>query len=299
MPIPFTVTNALYMCWGLTLKLSHENQQQEFGKEYFSTIINKISSMRGIPKSFLSELLMILARTTRNMGFIRLAHVRHLEREAREYSELKELLSSISEISFSKDSIPLKIVSFFGFGGIIPNLLNLNPYKETLEDLKIASDIVNNATATIDIKQINDIIQRIFEFSQITFSVEQIFYFVLFGSIGIFVGSIGFKLLAHTYLKYKENKLRESQKIYWQNKYLEDMGKTLLLFYTDIKSLLKRYYNYTGDPDDPVTNPGLNVEKYIKEIILPNVHIDWDIWLSPQEKSTPVINSNQASSEDS
>lgn len=77
------------------------------------------------------------------------------------------------------------------------------------------------------------------------------------------------------------------------------MGKTLLLFYTDIKSLLNRYYNYTGDSNDPVMNPELDVETYIKEIILPNVHIDWDIWLSRQEKSTPVINANQPSSEDS
>jgi hypothetical protein len=292
MPIPFTVTNALHMCWGLTLKFSSDSLQQELGKEYLSKIMENVNSIAGIRKSFLAELGMILARTTRNLGLIRLASIRHLEREAREYRDLKELLTSISELSFSKESIPLKIVSFLGFGGGIPALLDLNPFKETLESLKTAGEILNETKGAIDVKQINELIQRIFEFNQFTLSVEQIILFVLFGSIGIFVGSILFKVFALYHLNHKEKDLKKNQEKYWKDQYLMHMRDTLFFFQNDIKMLMYRFYRYTGSPEDPVMAPGLNVKNYIMEKILPNVNIDWDIWLPSQEETTPPKNTD-------
>jgi hypothetical protein len=291
MPIPFTVTSALHLCWGLTLRLSHDSQQQEFGKEYFSKIIDNISKVPRVQKSFIAQFIMILSRTTRNMGLIRLAHVRHLEREAREYGELKDLLSAIGEISFSKESIPLKLISFLGFGTGIPSLLNLNPFKETLENLKLAGNVLNGAKGVIDAKQINEIVQRIFDFNQFSFSVDQLILFVLFGSIGIFAGSILFKLFSFWYLHSKEKKLKKSQEKYWTDKYLKDMTYTLLAYYVDIRNLLYEFYNYTGGPNDPVMRLKPHVVKgYIKDRILPSVQMEWDIWLSP-EQQVPMKNS--------
>jgi hypothetical protein len=246
---------------------------------------------------------MIVSRSTRNMGFIRLAHLRHLERAAREYNELKGLLNSISEISFSKESIPLKIVSFLGFGSGIPNLLNLNPYKETLENLKLATDVAKNASGTSDPNQINDIVQRILEFGQFTFSVEEIFQFVLFGAIGIFLGSIGFRVFSYIYLHFEEKKLRRKQGDYWRDHYLEDMSNTLYSFFTDIKFLLKRYYNYTGDPVDPICDPVMTyqtedeIKDFIQKNVLPALTIDWDIWLSPPQQSSPVQSTDKSENE--
>jgi hypothetical protein len=286
MAIPFTVTNALNMCWGLTLKFSHESQQQEMGKEYFTKIMEKLN-LTPIEKTFLAELEMILAKTTRNMGLIRVASIRHLERQAREYNDLKELLTAIGELSFSKESIPLKILSFLSFGSTIPTLLNLNPFKETLEGLKTAGDILKNTKGTIDVGQINELVRRIFEFGQFTTSVEQIILFILFGSIGIFVGSVMFKVFTHFYLNRKEENLKVSQTTYWEDHYIHKMETTLHYFYLDILDLWKRHYKYersNPSADDPVMIVG-DVRKYIHDKILPNVGIEWDIWLPSQEKS--------------
>jgi hypothetical protein len=291
MPIPFTVTDCVLMCWGLSLRFSQEAQMQEVGKEYFTKLNEKLNSILNIDNSFLTELYMILMRTTRNMGLIGLAHLRHLEKEARDYRELEDLLTSLGDLSFSKESIPLKLVSFFGFGSGLSNLYDLNPFKETISNLKSAGDLINETAGALDPKQINELTQKVLEFNQLNFSVESILFYILFGSIGIFIGSIAFKVFTYFYLRYKEGKITESQRKYWEKNYLDDMTKTLYILCVDIKKLLRRYYGYHENVginiDDPMMNLTKNQAKaFIKENILPNVQIDWDIWLPPKDSTS-------------
>lgn len=290
MAIPFTVTDCVHMCWGLSLRFSHEAQMQEIGKEYFTKLNEKLDSIPNIDKSFVTELYMILTRTTRNMGLVRLAHVRHLEKEARDYGELEQLLNSISDLSFSKESIPLKLISFFGFGSGISHIFDLNPFKGTISNLESAGNVINSTKGVLDAKQINEYFQRILEYNQLTFSVESILLYILFGSIGIFVGSILFKVLSYFYLKHEESKLTERQSDYWKEKYLEDMAKTLYVLYVDIKKLFVRYYGYHETVGLNIHDPMMNLNDlqaitYIKKNILPNVQIEWDIWLPIEENN--------------
>lgn len=251
--LPFSVTSAVAMCWGLTLRLSHETQQQKLGEEFFNEIIrgwdNNIRN--DLPPKYrhcYSQFNMILARTTRNLAFLRLAHVRHLNKKAREYLELRDFLNSIGDIAFSKESIPLKLVSFFGGG--LWSLSKINPFKEGFEALII---------------------------------------FVFFGLIGIFVINILFKTGTHYYLHHKEDELKKKQNRYYADKYLSDMTRALYDYCEDIKNLLKRFYEYTPssatEEDDPLlVKSKKEAEEYIKDKVLPTVEIDWDIWLIPAER---------------
>ncbi len=120
--LPFTAKNILELCWGLTLNLSHEEPQRELGKtfnEQFTRIINDREDSAE-DTLFLENLLMVLAKTVRNIGFIRDEHVRFLDFRANEFAEERQNLNDIADFtSFSGSGLYAKIASFLGVGSVV------------------------------------------------------------------------------------------------------------------------------------------------------------------------------------
>lgn len=121
---PFTVRSMVKLCWGLTLNLSHFEQQNKIGADLKERIFGLLDY--SIDKSFLRNLTMILAQTLRTMAFTRDAHVRMVDDQARILKEKEKFWRDITQMaSFSKEGLPIQVLSFLGLGsfGVIGNSL--------------------------------------------------------------------------------------------------------------------------------------------------------------------------------
>jgi hypothetical protein len=248
--LPFTVTTVVSMCWGLTLKLSHETQQEKLGNKFMEEIENSLRIDAKFRQCH-SQFNMILARTMRNLAFLRQAHIRHLNRKTREYLELRDLLNSIGDIAFSKESIPLKLISFFG-GGLLS--ISKIPFKEGVESVILF----------------------------VLFGLIGIFVINILFKIGAYVYlHIKEEKLRKKQNEYYKDKYRNDMARALYN-YSEDIKNLLKRFYDYTKN------NTTVEDDPLLVKCKEQAEEYIKEKVLPSVEIDWDIWLSPTERLTEV-----------
>jgi hypothetical protein len=238
---PFSVTNAVYFCWGLTLGLSHESQQQELGKDVLNDVLNH---------ALTDEFKMILAKTIRNLAFLRLAHIRHLNRKTREFLETRELLNSIGDIAFSKDSIPLKLVSFFAGGAW--SLSDINPSRAGIDGVILF----------------------------VLYGLLGIFIANILFNIGAYL-YLHFK---EDRLRTKQNEYYKDKYINDMTKTLYDYCDDVKVFMKKEYNYTKADTTIESDP--LLIKSKVEAEEYIKDRVLPSGNIDWDIWVISTEKPT-------------
>jgi hypothetical protein len=275
--IPIEIKNLVQLCWGTTLNLSHESTQSNLGGKILDTVLPELKIDSKLKEKSLG-VYMILSRTMRNIAFSRDAHVRRLDDHARRYNETRDLLESIGEISFSKESIPYKVISFLFFGSGLQYIFRSSPDKgqELLanDNVPVISGVLNT---TIPEASKTSLIEDIVSFQQQQANISDILLFVFFGIVGILTVTVGFRIFTYLYLKRKEDEIRRDQNKYWNDNYIEDMTNILLRLYKDLNKLL-----YPGG--------SVAVEeqliKWIKKDILPTAKIDWTIWIGHKKKDS-------------
>jgi hypothetical protein len=273
----FTLRSLVKFCWGLTLNLSHNKQQNEIGKNLKEKVFEFLckDATSNIDLSFLSNLIMIMSKTMRNMAFARDAHVRTLDAYAREVAETKKFWNDLTELtSFSKQGLPVQILSFLGFG----------------------------SAGTLETAAEDQAIPIITPFSQMiqnfpNFSTEQylITSFILFGVLGVIFATVILKIIGYLYISYKRKKIEKIQDVYYKTSYKKDMADILYIFYIEAKELVRNYYDksYVAtkmDEFNGMTETAL--KRYILNSILPPSKIHWPEW-QPRE----CIESNGKASE--
>ena len=282
--IPDVVKNLVQFCWGMTLNLSHESTQSMLGSKLLDTVLPEIKVDSKLKEKSLG-LYMILSRTMRNIAFTRDAHVRHLDDQARRYTQTRDLFESIGEISFSKESIFYKVISFLFFGAGLQYIFVSAPNKgqeiPTNENaFSVISGILNMTVPEANkIPLIKDVIGLQQNLQQQAVGINDILLFVFFGILGVIAVTVGFRIITHFYLSgWKENKIKAKQNEYWVNNYIKDMANILCCLYKDITRLL-----YSEEKSLVRDN---DVREWIKNEILPIAKIDWTIWIGQNKKAS-------------
>lgn len=276
--IPIEVRNLVQFCWGTTLNLSHESTQSTLGSKILDTVLPEIkvdSKLKG--KSL--GLYMILSRTMRNIAFTRDAHVRHLDDQARRYNQTRDLLESIGEISFSKESIPYKLISFLFFGSGLQYVFgsDLPKGEEILTNNNTVSIITGVLNTTIPEDSKTSLVEKVLGLKQQAININDILSFVFFGVVGIIAVTVGFRIFTHVYLEWKAEKIKNKQNEYWDKNYIKDMTDILFRLYKDVNKLL---YPTGGAVIEQ------HVIDWIKNEILPIAEIDWTIWIGRNKKDS-------------
>jgi hypothetical protein len=238
-PPRFTVKNLVQLCWGLTLNLSHIEQQNKIGQTLTEQIIKLLGE--DVDKSFLRNLTMTLAQAQRTIAFARDAHVRYLEANAKDLADKKTFWNDVTQLaSFSKEGLPVQILSFLGVGsfGALQNMV------------KIGDTGLNFSTS-----------------------------FIMFGVLGIMAVYGALKVVGHFYVKSKEKTILKKQNRYYTHNFKRDMTSCLFNFYKDVRELVKIYYadcypainEFDGQTDG-------QIKSYIYNYMLPSSNINWPSW---------------------
>jgi hypothetical protein len=113
------------------MNFSIEEKQNKLGEDFSKAIFENLDKY---DDEFSRNLKMILSKALRTIAFTRDAHVRYLTVNAKDLANKKEYWDQFSQLaSFSKEGLPLQVLSFFGFGslgdatGFIKDLLNSTP----------------------------------------------------------------------------------------------------------------------------------------------------------------------------
>jgi hypothetical protein len=250
---PFNTKSLLQMCWGMTLNLSHEAQQQalgsmfsdQFSEEYKRIFVPCLTANPDDPNSiFLMNLRMALASTIRNLGFIRLTHSEYLNFNADRLSRRRQNWEAIADLASFKDAgLFAKIGSFIGLGS------------------------ATTITGFV---------------SGLGLSVMLVPLFAFGGIGGAVLVTIGVRLYVnHTDASY-DRKMRQEQNRYWREQYLKDVTNELYELYTSIIGLIDKFYP-KNERDVIIKSDELLkgyeypdwVKTVIKEDVLPPEDLQW------------------------
>lgn len=233
--LPFTVKSILELCWGMTLNFSHETSQAKLG-EVFEQEFIKIFEQSNTPsdKIFQENLMMALAKTLRDMGFVRDNHVRYLDDLSQELAAKTEFVQGIKNFaSTSKSGIFSKAGSFLGVA--------------SLSDFLQKYDIVSKQNS----------------------SLHEVGLIVMSGIAGLFGiwAILNYWVLRDTIENTKKDILKK-QEDYWKNNFKPDMVDLLFQFYKDVRDLIKECY-VSYKKEDILTWDEDKVKKFIWNRVLP------------------------------
>jgi len=251
--LPFTVKSILELCWGLTLNLSHEKQQQDLGKlfaEQFAQIF--ANRERGSEDAlFLQNLSMTLAGTVRNIGFVRENHVRFLNYTAQEFTEKMQNLKKVADFtSFSGSGLYAKVASFLGIGSL--------------------ADLLSSVSGLV---------------SSVGYWLTLILVFFFVGLLG----ALGVTLAVRKHYSDKKQEsmkkeIENKQNDYWVHQFKPRMTDQLYILLSEIKRLIEKYYPEKRDVI--IGNDHLlkmedteEVKEVISSQILPPDSLTWPTYL--------------------
>jgi hypothetical protein len=206
--LPFTTRSLLEMCWGMTMNLSHETQQQELGK----TLIQSSNSAFDKKKTdaantdFLENLKMTFYCSVRNIGFIRASHVQYLDFNADRLTRRRQSLEQAADFaSFSGSGLFTKIGSFLGVGSVFELVSKMN-------------------------------------LPQIYIPI-----FAVGGVAGAFLTTFLVKIYVQLTDDSWEKKIWKKQSDYWKTEFKPDVTEELLHLYNAIKCLRTKFFPNADD----------------------------------------------------
>lgn len=133
--LPLTGKGLLKMIWGITLSLSHEVQERTMGDEFntdFKEILVKYTK-EDLHRSFIENLVLVMAGTLRDIAFMRENHVLYLDYKANKVTERRKNLESVADPgSFSGPGLYSKIGTFVGAGSIGPFVVHASDLQATV-----------------------------------------------------------------------------------------------------------------------------------------------------------------------
>ena len=253
---PFTVRSMLRFCWGLTLTLSGQKQQNELGCSFVNMITKEMDNPPDtVHLQFFENLVMILSGTLRTMAFARDEHIRELNRRRDELKQKGEFWDELSELtSFSHDSLPVKILSFLGIGSL-SSLLSL---WNTISNPGQPSNDTMNMSAALN---------------------NWVLVFIASGIIGLIAVTGFLKLFRSKRIKKEEEEISKDLTNYFKNRYKKNMTDYLFSFFLDIKELVNKYY--PGYSEDILDYDDSFVKEIIRYDLLPS---DDTLWPAPTGK---------------
>lgn len=217
---PFTTRSLLEMCWGMTMNLSHEEQQQSLGKILTDDFMQIFAAKQQTPDpDFLQNLKMALSSAIRNIGFVRACHVQYFDFTTDQLTRRRQSIEHIADFaSFSGSGLFAKLGSFVGVGSIFELISRMN-----LPQLYVPIFVVGGITGAFLVTVIVNIYVRLTDDSWV-------------------------------------EKITRKQSDYWVTKFKPDVTEELFHLYTAIKWLVAKFYPgykdellQTGD-DDLVKN---------------------------------------------
>lgn len=297
---PFTINSLLNLCWGLSLTLSKDENQQKTGEKFLDALLELWK--RNSPENpepttpltkgqqnrldFTQNLLASIIGVVRNIGYVKDGHDRRLNELEDKYKKKVAWYEGISEISSLKqEGLIAKIASFVGGGSIVTFASNIgdlfSPSKPQFDNLEKLMNLTDNATKKAEIFNQMEILARDEGF---VFSGYEISLFIASG-IGLML------LVALIMSRIRDDKIeaaREAKNIklqdYWQNNMKPEITDYVYHFYEDVSSLIDIYYKdrseqmrkefakeITGDENGQLDSKV--IKKYIFEDILPHYWI--------------------------
>jgi hypothetical protein len=235
-PFPFSVRSILEMCWGMTMNLSHETQQQTLGNT-FTTQLNQIFTAKEnslVNADFLQNLRMAIFGSLRTLAFVRENHKAYLDYTNAQATSRHASVESIADLaSFSGSGLYAKLGSFIGVGSVasVVSTLKYPPYF-----------ILIFAGAGILAALI------------VTWAVH--------------------RQVSKTESTW-DDKILKLNNEYWIKFYRPDMTDQLYHLYLDIKALVSRFYPDLVAKDDLLGKSDDEVKKFIQDNILPPENLQW------------------------
>lgn len=137
---PFTINSLLKLCWGLSLSLSKDSNQQKVGGKFMDAILElwkrrsatapvaskSLNKNQQIKSEFIENLIARLTATVRNIGFVKDSHSEFLDEQKARYDAKAEYYQELSEFtSVKKEGIIPKLVTFVGGGSMATFATNM------------------------------------------------------------------------------------------------------------------------------------------------------------------------------
>ena len=249
------------------------------------------------PDELSIALISLLSKTFRNIAFAREADVRYLQHNAWKYQQKEKFLQSVSGLWTSKESIPIKVISFFATGAGFDLLVrHTQPSAKEMLDTFAGSAINTSAPPILEqIQNLNVSSEtKNLIVSQVTqsFDIQEVLLFIILGVAGMLLVSFLLLVYSKWRLNREEKKMQEAQNRHWKDKYLDDMSGILYNLYLDIIDEFKQYAEliYILPGDKEVKDSEEMIKKWIKCYILPScVHIEWTMWMEQNNSlDTPI-----------
>lgn len=256
---PITVTSLTELCWGLSLSLSHDTNQKLFGDNFREKILQIFASYQVVKKEetdvsyhpsvntkkFIDNIMLVMTKTVRNIGFARDSHTNFLKGKSKEFENKKIYYNDLSSLaSFKTEGLAPKVISFFSGGTLISAITEINKFpskidSQTQESISktIREEIAENATADKIIEEISNLNEAAFSISAI-----DVVMFAIFGLIGLAVFNVGAKIVVHWVLKETRKNIGEELSESYILNYRENLVTYLVNFYDDILKLAKKFY---------------------------------------------------------
>jgi hypothetical protein len=233
------VKTLLEFCWGLTLYLSNNDNEHKLANIVNDKIFENLDE-DGI--EFSRDLKIVFCKALRSIAFVRDAHLRFLNYNAKDLERNKQYWDQIGQLlSFSKDALPLQIISFLGFGSL------------------------GNATSFLS----NSLNQSI---SSPTMPTLFLTNFILYGIVGIIVVTVGSRIVGYFYVGSQQKKIENKQKDYYHKNLKKETTESLFYLYQDIKRLFEQH---NLKDDDMFKWPDKYIKEFIYNNILPPDNILW------------------------
>lgn len=310
---PFSIRSLLELAWGLSLSFSHEKSQKSLGDKFYDSlnsilrryVMEKLNQDKSLSdpqlkhEKFVTNLLMSLTKTSRNLGFVRDKHTRFIDEKAKEIERGKKLREELSGfVPTSKESLLAQITAFLG-GGSISSIVAPFVTKTTYPADKIPRfekllEMAPDGNKTdVFTKLYDEVMSRQ---GEITFqpTLDEIGIFVIAGSTTLGIMVVASKILGNILTTRSRNKMQQEQQNYWSSNFMPEAAEHIYYYYKDIESLLKNYYgekvkkknedeflneiNYSSHgeefkmPDHITEDKDKKIFRFILYTILPHYH---------------------------
>lgn len=187
-----------------------------------------------------------------------------LNSNAKDLTDKKQFWDDMTQLaSFSKEGLPMQVLSFLGAGSLAELYKLLSPTSPLNPITQSMQNIPSNFFATLSLSN-----------------------FLLAGAIGVVVVTAVLRVIGNIYLNNQKGRIQKVQVNYYNDQFKGQMRDSLFNFYNDIKELVKTYFpNYEKSrmyKNDIMEWSDDQVKELIYNKILPPNNLNWSVWESPK-----------------
>jgi hypothetical protein len=261
---PLRVDSTLHLAWGLTLFLSHDDKQGTLADQLKERLLasfqfEKLDS-NGV--RYVNNLITVISAYLRRMGFEKETYDEYLNAEKEKLERVTKYWQNVGDMtSFSTESTIIKVTSFLGIGSSGEFLIKwLQSFEqETKQAVVNATQTATQLNATQTATQLNAT-----QTDTQLYSMPEIGYILIFGSIGLFTSIIFSKWFGSYRVEKARARTLSRQQEYWKKIVRTNYQEGLVHLYNDIKILVDSHYSgYT----EPILSEKGKVEQVIDEIL--------------------------------